>query len=414
MIYIDVRTLKSGAKRYRPQWREGGTEQGQRMTETFDDHARALKFAQLVEGHGKRLPPIATMRAAGFDEIAEKYDRPAPAPAPPPPATVADWCERYLDTLGPPSTSENTIASYRTYLINHVANSELGRTPVTRTAPDEEDFKKWRNAMSASGGRNGRPLAGSTVKRVMVGLLRPAMDMVARKGRRDPNGDLPLDNPMDPVKAPAHTPEKQTRLATDEQMRIVYQAACLVSPFMGDVVLFMLATGLRWGEVFGLTRFGLNLPEKTLTVKSVARRRGGKWVLSPKPKTRAGWRDLAIPAEIVDMVQARYDAAGGQLGLIFPAESGGVVQYDDWHDQWAEMLEIAERLGLTRHITAHGLRRTNITRLHLAGVPNQPLTVAAGHSDPRLTLGVYVDGEDTGRQLVAVAADGIIKIARAA
>jgi len=409
VINIETRTLADGTLRYRPRWRDGGTRDGAFMVEVFADLPAARRFAHLVEAAGKRMPTEATLRAAGFAEIADRRypAAPAPVPAAAPVLTVAQWCERYIDTVG---ASENTVNSYRAYLANYIDHSDLGAMAVTRTSPDENDFKKWRNAMVAGGGRGGKPLSGATVARVMVGLLRPTFDMVARKGRRDPGADLPLDNPLEAVKKPAAATPVRTRLHTDSDMAAVLAAATKVDPAFGDAVAFILGTGWRWGETFGLCRDGYDPATGKITVLTVLRRRGGVWVLSPGAKSRAGGRTMIAPAVLRPMLDARWAAAAANpAGLLFPDPAGGAWQYRAYRDtRWTPMLSAARALGLSRHITAHGLRRTNLTQLHLAQVPDQALAAGAGHSDTRLTLAVYVDTDDAGRILVADAAHALL------
>lgn len=409
MITIEEQTLANGEKRFRPRWREGGARGGRRMVESFADRPTAQRFAYMVEAHGKRMPPEAQLRAAGFDAIADKHFPPVPVPTV---LTVADWCRKYIATLGAPNTSESVIAGYRDYLRLQVEPTDLGKMPVTRATPTEADCKIWRNSAVAAGAKNGGPLSGNTVGRIMRGLLRPALEMAAREGRRlGPDSDLPMDNPMAIVALPETEMPRRLRLHTDQDMAIVYDAAAQVHPVFGEMVLTMLSFGPRWGEVAGLTRsaFDWQAPAgPTITVHTVVDKHTGK--LRPKPKTKAGYRTWIIPDNLQPMLRARYDAAEGNVaGVLFTNGAGRHWDYSDWRrDWWLPMLEVARAMGLSRPIDAQGLRRTNITQLHLKNVPDHALMVASGHSAFRLTVETYVDTDNAGRLMVAEAAGDLV------
>jgi hypothetical protein len=86
----------------------------------------------------------------------------------------------------------------------------------------------------------------------------------------------------------------------------------------------------RWGEVDGLKVRHLDVPARTVAVaETVVRGRRGA-VGSGQPKSAAGRRTLAVPAELMDML-VRHMAERG-LGmtdpnaLLFTAPGGGVLR----------------------------------------------------------------------------------------
>lgn len=98
----------------------------------------------------------------------------------------------------------------------------------------------------------------------------------------------------------------------------------------GPMVYLGAIGGLRWGEVAGLKVRHLDVPARTLAVaETVVRGRRGA-VGSGQPKSAAGRRTLAVPAEVMDML-VRHVAERG-LGvtdpnaLLFSAPGGGVLR----------------------------------------------------------------------------------------
>jgi integrase len=65
---------------------------------------------------------------------------------------------------------------------------------------------------------------------------------------------------------------------------------------------------------------------------------------------------------------------------------GGVLDYRNF--RYRTWLPVTSRAGIPA-LTFHDLRRANASGLVLAGVDLKTAQTRLGHSDPRLTLGVY-------------------------
>jgi integrase len=168
-------------------------------------------------------------------------------------------------------------------------------------------------------------------------------------------------------------------------------------------------TGLRWGEVAGLTVGQLNLVDPfTITVdRQVGRDEHGRPVVED-PKSEAGTRTLSIPIALravlaEHLARTGLTAADGDR-LLFAAADGGLLRYSDWRrDAWVPAALAAgfsreradaRRPGRTRTeptIGFHDLRRMNATEMIRLQVDVKTAQHRLGHADPRLTLALYAD-----------------------
>jgi integrase len=77
---------------------------------------------------------------------------------------------------------------------------------------------------------------------------------------------------------------------------------------------------------------------------------------------------------------------------------GGPLDYSRWRRRvWLPAVRAAGLEGLT----FHDLRRVNATAMVLDGVDVRTAQARLGHSDPRLTLGVYASATSEGDQAAA-------------
>jgi len=108
------------------------------------------------------------------------------------------------------------------------------------------------------------------------------------------------------------------------------------------------------------------------------------------PKSQAGRRVLSAPRELVDLLSAhlaRHGLTGADAdAFVFTSPNSGPLRYSNWRRRvWVPACERAGLGGLV----FHDLRRAAATALVLEGVDMKTAQTRLGHSDPRLTLGIY-------------------------
>lgn len=86
---------------------------GRQTSSSFDDHAEALRFQELVNRTSPaRALEVWAAQAPGLDGF-----------------TVASWCAHHVDHLT--GVNEATRARYRRYIANDIAMSRIGPLPLT-------------------------------------------------------------------------------------------------------------------------------------------------------------------------------------------------------------------------------------------------------------------------------------------
>jgi integrase len=170
----------------------------------------------------------------------------------------------------------------------------------------------------------------------------------------------------------------------------------------GPTVWLGATLGLRWGECAALRVGRLDFMRSTLTVaEQLTRGEHGRHVTG-EPKSAAGKRTLTVPAELMALLSehlARRGLTGADVdAFVFVMPGGGPLDYSRWRRRvW---LPATRAVGL-EGLTFHDLRRVNATAMVLDGVDVRTAQARLGHSDPRLTLGVYAAATSEGDQAAA-------------
>ncbi len=158
-----------------------------------------------------------------------------------------------------------------------------------------------------------------------------------------------------------------------------------------------LTTGLRSGELRGLTWDAVDLEARTLTVRWALQRIDGKWRLV-EPKSQAGRRVVPLPDRTVAVLRAHRTAQrearllmgpdwlGSELGsLVFTTSLGTELDASGVTHSFQDALE---RAGLRRQ-RFHDLRHGAATYALASGVPARVVADMLGHSNVSMTLSVY-------------------------
>ena len=160
------------------------------------------------------------------------------------------------------------------------------------------------------------------------------------------------------------------------------------------VIRITLATGMRRGEVFGLTWNSINFNKRTIRIETNLQ--NGK--LEP-PKTKYSIRTISIDDDIVQRLkewqqyQQQYaydldDLYQNKQGTVFTGVFGAPVQLDNFRNRVFN--QMIAKAGLADTITMHSLRHTHATQLLAAGVDAKTVSKRLGHSSVAFTLQTYV------------------------
>jgi integrase len=176
-------------------------------------------------------------------------------------------------------------------------------------------------------------------------------------------------------------PAEERRIPTVAE---VYGLADSVSPRFRAFVLLYAFVGLRRGELLGLTRRDLDLLHRTVTVRAQRQEsKRGETLIGP-PKSEAGRRTVALPAEIIDDLDHHLAswAAPGPDGLIFMGGKGGPVRPGVLQRDW----DRARHSAVLSHLHIHGLRHVAGTRAAATGGGTKEIMPRLGQSTPQAAL----------------------------
>ena len=246
--------------------------------------------------------------------------------------------------------------------------------------------------------RNGRVdktggLSAKTIRNIHVAFRRALEQAV--------NDDLLMKTPIRGVSLPRQDkPDK--KILTPEQQKSL-EKECFDHPW-GMVILLTLFTGMRLGEVTGLTWADVNFKEGIISVNKQAGRiqtfsTDGKkktdLCLRYQTKTASSNRNIPIPPIIMehltkhkkeqDMHRKKFKAVYNDLNLVFCRENGNLLDPKTFRTFYLNTLTKA---GIG-HRTFHALRHTFATRALELNLNPKTVADILGHANVQTTLNTY-------------------------
>ena len=287
--------------------------------------------------------------------------------------TTGEYLDRWLEAVRPrlrPATHREYARHVRTYF------PSLADVPLTALTPGHIE--------RLMAGMIERGLSPQTVAHGRA-TLRRALHDAERDG-------LVTRNVAGLARPPRITRREMHPLSATEVLRLV--DATRDDP-MGPLWALAVGSGLRLGELLGLTWADVDLDTGQLVVRrAMARAADDGWSLS-EPKTARSRRTVMLPALARDALEARRTrqdadkAAAGTawqdtVGLVFTDAVGRPLRPPDASDEWRRT-----RRGLGLNVRLHDLRHTAATLMLGAGVPLKVVSDALGHSTIAITADIY-------------------------
>lgn len=156
------------------------------------------------------------------------------------------------------------------------------------------------------------------------------------------------------------------------------------------------STGMRLGEVLGLSWGGVDLERGFVRVDRTLARYGGAYHLDP-PKSARSRRAISIPRPVVAALRVRREIqherqqavgvawAGSDWNLVFTTETGRPLSHRTTQDIFQRLLA---RAGV-RQVRFHDLRHGVATFLLAQGVAMRVVQDVLGHAQIALTADLY-------------------------
>ena len=322
-----------------------------------------------------------------------------------PDMTVDAWFNRWLkDVVG--NRAPNTVRNYRERY-EHNIQPFIGSMLLRDVKP--MDCQMILNAMESD-------YAGSTIRQTYMTMG------TFFKSAKD-NGFIDR-HPMDGVRytKPVRAVDDIHFLTVDEQKRFL--EAAKGSHNYAQYAL-ILETGLRTGEMIGLTWDAIDWEKRTLTVNKTLefRYKQDEWRAGP-PKTESSYRTIpltdtayGILREIYDTREYRNESNGLSTVLTFMDRKTGqkrkLVMRDLVFINWrtgmpaknssydTHLYKLCDEAGIKR-FCMHALRHTYATRAIESGMQPKVLQKLLGHASSKTTMDRYVHVTDDSMQKAVV------------
>lgn len=424
---------------------------GDIITRVDGEKWKARVYIRDADGRRRELARWAPTKTAAERAVKEALrDRVDPAQGHAgitPETRLSALAEAWLEDVGAARMATNSKQLYRDAVTNYVLPA-LGGYQLRELSVGRVDTA-LRSVRTHKG-----PGAAKTMRSTLSGMLGKAVRLGAMS-----------TNPIRDTTTINREAKKVRALTLDEQYRVMDMPRTMKRAMeldMPDLIDWMLGTGMRIGEACAIRDDVLDLDAGTVEVNAtIIRVKGKGLVVQERPKTEAGWRVLALPADLVDMVRRRRtelerlipavvtmldnDQKFRQVknpGMVFASPLGHLRDPSNTNKDLREVLDSIDcetcghtgfqfdehgrhKLDESRHpircsegpfswVHSHVFRKTVATRLDDAGFTARQIADVLGHSQPSMTQDVYmgrkVVSADAARVLARPAAPHLLPI----
>ena len=313
--------------------------------------------------------------------------------------TLGQWADMWRDAyLVEGKMKKSSVRANRSML--RLLTDGLRNKKLSELLPI--DFEQHFSSLLESGGRKGEGLSTKTLRNYRT-MLVSCLDRAVENRKME-------ENVLKKVK-PVPLAQKEIVCLTKDEIRRLLSVA-ESGEYYGNpkealkdsgcvylirqwamAIRLTLATGLRWGETFGMSWSNVDFPKSVVHVRDNLQ--NGELTT---PKTRHSKRDISVDADTMKLLagwkrhQVRYaeevgDKYDNELGLVFTNSAGKPMNYDNFRMRYYN--PIVAKAGLPDGVTFHSLRHTHATQLLAGGVDPKTVSRRLGHSSVGFTLTTY-------------------------
>ena len=303
--------------------------------------------------------------------------------------TVSEWIDIYLKQYAANRVKPRTYEKYQSslrYVTKAFGNVSLEDLKVF-------DLQKFFTDLLEHGGLKGG-LSTSTVRGVRRYLI-TALDAAV-------DAELIKKNPARATKPPRNVSREMVILTKSQAKELIFKAGLVDSEFYATALPVLLKltmhTGMRQGEIFGLTWDAFDEKAGTIVVSKALAHVVGKGAVFQEPKTPTSNRTILLTSQDVAMLkkyrewQQQYANELSEIydwhyDLIFTTQFGFPLSPTNFSRRWFRPL--IREAGIPDSFTFHQLRHYHASVLLEAGVPVKIVSERLGHASAKMTMDVY-------------------------
>ena len=285
---------------------------------------------------------------------------------------LLEWLEKYKKE----EIKARTYSRYQGLITMHIVPT-LGERNISELG--RRDIQEFLTQQKKDGNmRNGEKLS-STSTNMMLSVLNLAFEYAC-------DMEYIEENPCVRVRR-TKTEAKKVEAFTVEEQRVIEAEIAYSDDRRLHGVLLCLYSGLRIGELLGLTWNDVDLDRGVIKItKTVYRERdeSGAWQLCvDTPKTKASDRVIPLPEYVTNILRQDYEYA--QTPYVVENKKGERMSIRSYQYIFEKL---TERAGV-RKLNFHALRHTFATRAIECGMDIKTVADIMGHQNASITLNRY-------------------------
>jgi integrase len=268
--------------------------------------------------------------------------------------TLRHALQRYLDEVSP---TKKTGARREATTANALS-SALGAYSLVAITPDiVADYRDKRLATRSA--KTGRTLSANSV-RLELALLSHVFTVAIQEWRVGL-----VANPVANIRKPRPPKGRDYRITAAEEARLLQECASSTNPFLKQIVVVGIETGMRKGEITNLRSQHVNLETRVAYLPDT--KNGSARAVPLTQRAAAALRD-AMQTPLPRLADC---------DLIFFGETGRPICFE-------EAWERARNEAGLGHLHFHDLRHEAVSRLVEAGLSDQEVSAISGHKSMQM------------------------------